>query len=230
MVKSQKSQFTEKDIKIDNSASLTASKFSTNYKTKYTSNEFKYEASVNEQSLWERFKEWLWYWFQKIFGITSSEKSEKYKNIAEKVIAGLIIGYVVYLIAKLILNKEGQWVFGKSTTKKIYHDDEIEKNIIHVNFEKLIKETSKKGDNRLIVRYYYLWVLKQLSEKDLIDWHPDKTNTDYLYELQSGELKTDFEHLSYLYNYIWYGEFELSEHTFLHAKNSFEKTLKSIGI
>jgi hypothetical protein len=32
-----------------------------------------------------------------------------------------------------------------------------------------------------------------------------------------------------LYNYIWYGEFELDEATFLKAKTAFEKTIKSLG-
>ena len=229
VVKTQTIKYTEKDIYIDNDTILFKPKFDKGFKEKYKSSEFQYEVKVSEKGTWDRFKEWLIYWFKKIFGLSSMETSSKYLGYISKAIAALIVIYVIYLIAKIILNKEGQWVFGKSTTRKIYTDEEIEKNLIHVDFEKLIQETLGKGDNRLVIRYYYLWILKRLAEKNIIDWHTEKTNSDYLYEIQSTDLRNDFQYLSYLYNYIWYGEFEMNEDIFSNAKKSFEKTLKSLN-
>ncbi len=221
--------YTEKDIQVDQNSLATKPKFAPNLKKKYNSSDFKYEAKLtNQKNLWDRFVEWLTYWIKKIFGLNDFKSSKNYVEITLKVIAILIVIYVIYLIVKIILNKEGEWVFGKSTTKKIIHDDDIEKNLINVDFEKLIKETLKSGNNRLAIRYYYLWTLKKLSERNMIEWHAEKTNTDYLYEIQSADLRTNFQYLSYLYNYIWYGEFEITEHTFLHAQRAFENTLKSI--
>ena len=68
-----------------------------------------------------------------------------------------------------------------------------------------------------------------MSDKNLIEWDVEKTNSDYLYEIKNQAQKDDFSYLSYLYNYIWYGEFELDEATFVKAKNAFEKTIKSLG-
>jgi hypothetical protein len=68
-----------------------------------------------------------------------------------------------------------------------------------------------------------------MSAKQMIVWDIEKTNSDYLYEIKELSQKEDFAYLSYLYNYIWYGEFELDEATFLKAKTAFEKTIKSIG-
>lgn len=226
--KKENSIYVEKDIKVDQNTRISKPHFKPNFKEKYKTSDFQYEVKIDEKSLWDRFKEWLAYWFQKIFGLSNSKVSSDYVEITLKVIACLIVIYVIYLIVKIVLNKEGQWVFGKSTTKKIIHDDDIEKNLIHIDFEKLIRETLKEGNNRLVVRYYYLWILKRLSEKNIIEWHAEKTNTDYLYEIQSADLKTDFQYLSYLYNYIWYGEFEMTEHTFLHAKKAFENTMQSL--
>lgn len=225
----QTQKFTEEDIYVDDHPLLTKPKFESNFKEKYKSGEFEYEVKVAEKNIWERFKEWLAYWFRKIFGLSSNSSSSKAVEWTLKILAGLIVGYVIFLIVKIILNKEGKWVFGKSTTKKIYTDEEIEKNLIYVDFEKLVHETLAKGDNRLVIRYYYLWLLKRLSEKNIIDWHVEKTNSDYLYEIHAADLKTDFQYLSYLYNYIWYGEFEMTEQTFQNAKGAFEKTLKSLN-
>ena len=229
VAKTQNVKFTEKDIYVDNEVVLFKPKFETNFKQKYKSSEFQYEVKIAEKGAWDRFKEWLAYCFKKIFGLSSMDVSSKYVEYTLKTIAALIVLYVIYLIVKIVLNKEGQWIFGKSTTRKIYTDEEIEKNLIYVDFEKLVQETLGNGDNRLAIRYYYLWVLKRLSEKNIIEWHTEKTNSDYLYEIQSTDLRTDFQYLSYLYNYIWYGEFEMNEETFSNAKNSFEKTLKSIN-
>lgn len=229
VVKTQTIKYTEKDIYVDNSVRVVKPKFEQGFKQKYKSIEFQYEVKVSEKNTWDRFKEWLAYWFKKIFGLSNMNVSSKYVEYTLKIIAALIVIYVIYLIAKIILNKEGQWVFGKSTTRKIYTDEEIEKNLIHVDFEKLIQETLSKSDNRLVIRYYYLWILKRLAEKNIIDWHAEKTNSDYLYEIKSTDLKIEFQYLSYLYNYIWYGEFEMNEEIFSNAKKSFEKTLKSLN-
>lgn len=218
----------EKKCKVDQAPMQENIAFTPNLKSKYNSNEFQYEVKLAEKSAWEKFKEWLAYWFKKIFGLSDTKVSSNYVEITLKALAGLIVIYVVYLIVKVILNKEGQWVFGKSTTKKIIHDDDIEKNLVHVDFEKLLKKTLKENNHRLAIRYYYLWTLKKLSERNIIEWHADKTNTDYLYEIQSKDLKDNFQYLSYLYNYIWYGEFEMNDTTFKHAQKAFENTLQSL--
>ncbi len=229
VAQTQTSKYSEKDIKVDTQPPSSKPKFETGFKQKYKSSEFQYEVKVSEKGIWDRFKEWLAYWFKKIFGLSNMDVSSDYVEYTLKTLAALIVAYVIYLIVKIILNKEGQWVFGKSTTKKIYTDDEIEKNLIYVDFEKLINETLKDGNNRLAIRYYYLWLLKRLTEKNIIDWHAEKTNSDYLYEIHSADLRTDFQYLSYLYNYIWYGEFEMSDPTFSHAQKAFDRTLKSLN-
>ena len=229
VAKKETIKFTEKDIVVDQSDIVSKPKLSPNFKQKYKATEFQYEVVVSEKSAWERFEEWLAYWFKKIFGLSSMDTSSKYVEYTLKTIAALIVAYVIYLIVKIILNKEGQWIFGKSTTRKILTDEEIEKNLIYVDFEKLVQETLKNGDNRLAIRYYYLWLLKRLAEKNIIEWHTEKTNSDYAYEIQSTDLKKEFQYLSYLYNYIWYGEFEMNELTFSNAQTAFEKTLKSLN-
>lgn len=216
----------QKEIIIDNS-DIETQKFNPNFKENYKSSEFQYEVKATEKGAWDRFLEAMKDFFKDLFGL-SDGVSSKAVDVTINIVSTLIILFVIYLIVKAILNKEGQWVFGKSTTKKIISDDDIERNLKLVDFEKLIKETIKSGDNRLTIRYYYLWILKRMSEKSIIDWNPEKTNTDYFYEIQNQKLKEDFSYVSYLYNYIWYGEFELDNNTFESAKKSFEQTLKSI--
>ena len=68
-----------------------------------------------------------------------------------------------------------------------------------------------------------------MAQNHYIEWDIEKTNSDYLYELQNPVYKEDFTYLSYLYNYIWYGEFEIDETTFNKAENRFKKSIKTFG-
>jgi hypothetical protein len=145
-----------------------------------------------------------------------------------KVLAICLIIFVVYLIVKSILNKEGQWIFGKNSDRKIINYEDVEKNLKLIDFQKLIAQTIKNGENRLAVRYYYLWLLKRLSEKEIIFWDVEKTNSDYVYEISNPEMKQNFSYLSYLYNYIWYGEFDLDQETFEKAQQAFENSIKKL--
>ena len=228
VAKKEKIVFTEKDIVID-SAFVALKPFAKNFKKKYSDPSFIYEFKTPEKNAWDRFKEWLANFFKNIFKFTDSKSAVNFVDILLRVIAILIVLSVIYMIVKAIMNKEGQWIFGRNSDRKIINYDEIEKNLHKVDFEKLIQKSLESGENRLTIRYYYLWLLKKMSEKQIIDWDVEKTNSDYLYEIKDEAQKENFAYLSYLYNNIWYGEFELDEATFAKARNAFEKSIKKIN-
>ncbi len=228
VAKKEKIVFKQKDVIVD-SAFITLKPFAKNFKKKYNDKEFIYEFKTPEKNAWDRFKAWLAHFFKKIFRFSDSTSATNFVEILIKTIAILIVVAVIYMIVKAIMNKEGQWIFGRNSDKKIINYDEIEQNLHLVDFEKLIQKSIESGENRLTIRYYYLWLLKKLSEKQIIEWDVEKTNSDYLYEIKKEAQKEDFAYLSYLYNNIWYGEFELDETTFTKAKNAFEKSIKKIN-
>lgn len=228
VAKKEKIVFTEKDVVVD-SAAIELKPFAKNFKKNYTDKEFIYEFKTPEKNAWDRFKEWLANFFKNIFSFTDSKSAVNFVNILLRTIAIGIVIFVIYLIAKAIMNKEGQWIFGKNSDRKIINYDEIEKNLHLVDFEKLIQKSVESDEKRLTIRYYYLWLLKKMSEKQLIEWDVEKTNSDYLYEIKDEAQKEDFAYLSYLYNNIWYGEFELDDETFAKARNSFEKSIQKIN-
>lgn len=202
--------------------------FDANFKEKYETKPFIYEEKAPVQSLWDRFEEWFMQWLKRAFDVQDRERASTILDYTINTIAVLLILTVIFLIIKAILNKEGTWIFGGKSDRNLIRYDEIEKNLHLVDFEKLIKESIKSGEHRLSIRYYYLFLLKKMSEKQIIEWDVEKTNSDYLYEIKSPKLKANFEYLSYLYNYMWYGEFDLTLEDFEKAKKAFETTLNSI--
>ena len=208
----------------------TVTKYKHNLKEEYNSENFNYETESKEAlgaTLWERFINWLNNILNSIFNGLDPKATSNGISIFFKVFFIAIILFAIYMIAKLLLKKEGQWIFAKSSKKVLHHED-IEKNLETVDFETLIKNTIKQGNNRLAIRYYYLWLLKKLSQKSYISWHPEKTNSDYYYEIQNSAIKNKFDYASYLYTYIWYGEFEVTDTIFSEAKNTFDSTISSI--
>jgi len=221
-------KYTEKDIQID-SDTIAAKTFPKNFKKKYTSSEFIYEPKAPERGIWDNIKEWIANFLRKIFSFNDPKKSITVAVIVLRILAVLIVIAVIYLIVKALINKEGQWIFGKNANKRNVQYSDIEKNIHLLDFEKLIRESIQTGEKRVAIRYYYLWLLKVMAQHNYIEWDIEKTNSDYLYELRNPAHREDFTYLSYLYNYIWYGEFEIDETSFVKAENRFKKSLKTFS-
>lgn len=217
-------KFEEKDIYVDSEPIKTRT-FTKDYKKKYGDSDFVYENQNTEITFWDRFIRWLLHQIASLFRLGNPQAA----LTILKVVAGLVVLLVIYLITKAIIKREGQWIFGSNANKKKIEYYDIEKNIHLVDFEKLIQECLLEDKKRLCIRYYYLWLLKVMAENRYIDWHADKTNSDYLYELKNTAHKEEFTYLSYLYNYIWYGEFDMDEKNFLNAQSRFKNALKSFG-
>lgn len=197
--------------------------FSSDFKEKYKGENFIYERKPKQESAFDRLLKWLSEFFGELFGNNAGNGI----NYVMWIFSGLILLAVVYFIVRAILNKESMWIFGRQR-KKIYAEDAAQQNIHEMDFDALIAETKATGNYRLAVRYYYLLILKRLSFREIITWHWQKTNSDYLYEIKDSSLRKDFEYLSYLYDYSWYGEFPLDETSFSKAEKAFQKTLNTL--
>jgi hypothetical protein len=219
---------TDSNITLIDSSDIKQVHFNKSFKEKYDDTSFIYNEIAPVKSLWERFQEWFAEWLKRTFDVQDSERAMTVLDYAVNSIAVILILLVIYLIAKALLNKEGTWIFGSKSDANLIRYDAIERNLQSVDFEKLIKQSIQSGEHRLSIRYYYLLLLKKMAAKELIEWDVEKTNSDYIYEIQSPQLKANFEYLSYLYNYIWYGEFDLSQQEFEKAKKAFDTTIQSI--
>ncbi|MNK69689.1 hypothetical protein D3C87_890840 [compost metagenome] len=221
-------KYTEKDIKVDSGA-IEARHFEKNFKKKYTDKNFVYEYKESEKNWWDHFKHWLARQIANLFNFSSVKTSLDLISVLFRIIAILVVITLIYFIVKALIKREGRWIFGKNADKRALFYSDAEKNIHLLDFEKLIKESIEAGEKRIAVRYYYLWLLKVMAQHHYIEWDIEKTNSDYLYELHNPTHKEEFTYLSYLYNYIWYGEFEIDDATFRKTENRFKKALKTFG-
>lgn len=134
----------------------------------------------------------------------------------------LLGGIIIFIILKTFLGTETSfWNFKKTNTKvaeKLIYEDE---DIHETDIDGLLQKAIINKEYRLAIRYYYLSVLKELSNQKRIDYHKDKTNSEYLFEIENEVVRNDFSYLSYVYSYVWYGEFPVDETNFKLAENKF---------
>ena len=148
-------------------------------------------------------------------------------NFSWLFIAILILA-IIYL-AYIILSEGSSGLFSSRKNIKIKDFDEISaENIEHVDMDSLIQNAENNNDYRLAIRYYYLLVLKNLSLKKFIIFEDDKTNAEYLAEIETKSFCKNFAYTSYLYNYIWYGEFPVDSMQYEKAKSNFIKLLEEV--
>ena len=132
---------------------------------------------------------------------------------------------VVYLLY-VLFNEGGNGLFVSGKNRKLNNFGEINsENIQNTDVQSLIDQAENNSDFRLAIRFYYILVLKLLSGKNLIRYEENKTNDDYLNEIAHLKFSNHFAYTSYLYNYIWYGEFPLNIQQYQVAKQSFKTLL-----
>ncbi len=201
---------------------------------------FKKDPSLNylltpvKPSLIERFFLWIkkvfYNFLFKLLKIVFSGKKAHF--IIMKIIKSLpyvTITFFLFFIYKYLLGVDLlKWREKKEYKSAKIFINEDEHIIKNEDIEELIIKAIEKKDYRLATRFFYLNILKNLSDKELIEWKPDKTNREYVKELSEKGMKGLFSKLSKIYDYVWYGKYFPGETDFLQVKEDYRKFMEQI--
>jgi len=109
-------------------------------------------------------------------------------------------------------------------------DETAPSDIPKTELERLLEEAITAKDYRKAVRVYYLFILKDLSEKKWIEWEKQKTNMHYLLEMQGKTEAPAFEKALTYFEFIWYGKREITGPQFSSIQPHFIQLLKTLNI
>lgn len=146
-------------------------------------------------------------------------------NIFPFLLAVVVILILLRSFLDISFNFGGVRKLEKNKASKLVSEEE---NIHETDLNALLSKAIKEKDYRLATRYYYLSLLKLLSDTELITYDKDKTNSEYLFELKDTTMRSHFSYLSYIYNYVWYGEFTVDELKFSAIESKYKSFLKTI--
>ena len=121
----------------------------------------------------------------------------------------VFFGFVIYRL--IVVNKLFLFYADKKAKPK---DAGEEIDINDDNLDEKIQKAVDAKEHRIAVRYMYLKALQLLNSRQLIRFHADATNYEYVNQLSGHKLANDFGFLTRVYDYMWYGEFALREEQF----------------
>lgn len=142
-----------------------------------------------------------------------------------------ILGYLaIFVIVALVIRsfaQNGGIISSRAKSKKSQYEI-LEENLVfdEANYFSMSQKAKTDGLFPLAVRYYFLAYLQQLHKEKIIDYHLDKSNLDYRYEIDDLQIRSDFSTLSRVFDYCWYSEQDLSKEQFNSAEQLFLQIMK----
>ena len=211
------------EIKYDRTEDLDPVSFNkAEIETYKSQEEFEYLNTVQNDSWWTRFKRYINLKYEQfinwLFGdYTPGGFLQFIIMIIPYLILVIVLGFVFWLITRL---DPGSSLLNSPAEPGVFLSEE-EEIIQSKDIRQLIEEAIANKQYRLAVRYYYLLNLKRLDETGIIAYQFQKTNEDYAAEIKKESIKQQFRKITRLYDFIWYGDFKVSETEFRLAEKGF---------
>lgn len=210
--------FAQKDTLViqNDTRNIELKKFDQKQIEKYKNNkDFNYQIKKSEPSivskLWGWFTRAVYKFFRWLFGV---EKATGMFSIFLKLMPYVLLAIVLYVLIRIFSKVDFNTLTYGKNKKAVVSLTEEEEIIRNQDISQLIKQAISNKNYRLAVRYYYLLTLQKLEEKELIKWEQQKTNHDYIQELNSFKFNNQFKKLTNLYDFIWYGNFDITQDEF----------------
>lgn len=107
-------------------------------------------------------------------------------------------------------------------------DDVAPSEIPKTELERRLEEALGRGDYREAVRIYFIFIIKDLSEKKWISWEKKKTNISYLIEMRSRPQYDLFNKSVSVFEVVWYGNYTIDQQSFKEVEPTFKQLLDAI--
>ncbi|WP_128755245.1 DUF4129 domain-containing protein [Aquimarina sediminis] len=184
--------------------------------------DFDYTEYQEPDNWWIRLKKWLnQLWNKFISWVFGADEVTGFWAIVLKILPYVLVVGVLFLLGWLFMKvNPADMLLEKQQPPQIEltEDEDIIQN---QDIQQLINKALQQKNYRLAIRYYYLSILKKLSDQELIQWEAQKTNTDYIKELTDNHMQDQFKSITKLYDFIWYGNFEVNEKAYQKAEKEF---------
>ena len=137
----------------------------------------------------------------------------------------LALGVIAYGIYWMMQTPRNRTISTDGTEITLANLDEY---IHETDLERFLREALAGSNWPLAVRLYFLQIIKRLSEKEAIMWSREKTNRDYLRDMRSHRLGTQFRDVTRQYERIWYGNQTLTAEEFARLEPEFKTLMEGI--
>lgn len=195
---------------------------------RYQSEEFIYSQNIKDKigffdRLMTRFNRWL-----------SSLMPNSFFNYNEEFfyflgILGLAV--LIYIFYKLIYSGNS---FFRKENKELESEEGldlgyVEKNLMNTDLKPYLVDSIKDRNYTLAIRYLQLLNIQKLAHADMIKWKYSKTNSDFANEISDSILKNEFIQCTRVFEYVWFGDFNLTAADFERYEQDFKNFQSKIS-
>jgi len=177
--------------------------------------DFNYQGEIAEG---ESLLGLAWQWFVETILMPLLTNSQGDFRWPVYLLMALAVGYAVLKLLRL----EGKSVVFGRRQRPAINVAEIE-DLAPLDLNAMLDEAMERQAYREALRLYYLRLLQRMAAERLIVWHPEKTNAEYVREVEAWHHQAAFRDLTALYDYVWYGDFPVEVERFDTLRHAFEQ-------
>ena len=156
----------------------------------------------------------------------SSNSSGGDMGFLQYVLFGLLAAVLAFLIYQLFMKTS----FDDKGAKVVDRFEELAPTQIPKSeLELLLEKALANNDFRGAIRLYFIFIIKDLSEKEWIRWEKKKTNFSYLIEMRSRSQYESFNEAVSIYELVWYGNYSVGKEDFNSLEPQFKNLLNSLN-
>ncbi|WP_017733212.1 DUF4129 domain-containing protein [Nafulsella turpanensis] len=189
----------------------------------YADEEMDYQLANPDNNWWLQFRNWLLLQLLRLFG------TPKAAGFIEVVLYTICFGAIVYTVLRLMnVDLSGLWS-AKNRQAVLQNEDHAPHENIHaIDFQTALADALQNQEWNKAIRLLYLSALKELTDREHIQWKPGKTNYQYQQELKLPQLQSPFRQLGYFFEWAWYGNFQMQEQSFREAEQHYQSLTQSL--
>lgn len=150
-----------------------------------------------------------------------------FSGSAVRTITYIILGVIFVLIIYRIIVVNNLFMTAASRRRK-EDPREFEIEIDDNNLDAKIQAAIQDRNFRAAIRFMYLKSLRSLNDKGWIRYHAQGTNNEYISQVHPYGVGNEFRFLTHVYEYVWYGEFALSEEQFNRVQQNFQHFFNAV--
>lgn len=187
---------------------------------RYETDDFVYSENIKDrvsvlQRIFSRLADWL--------GSIMPDNPYKFREEFGYLFACIAIIALAFILYKVLYNKKQYYIQHRQEEGELNVLAYVERNLMNSNLQPYIQEAVANKNYALGIRYMQLLNIQKLAQAEHIKWKQSKTNAEFAQEIQEKELRYGFIACTRIFDYVWFGQFELTEANFNQYQELFQQ-------
>lgn len=148
-------------------------------------------------------------------------------RIARGIIYTILVIVFVFILYRIVTANKLYWSPARRKRSDVQAGDEDDL-LSEEDIDEKIRKAAAAKEYRTAVRFMYLKGLRLLSDKGWLRLHAQATNHDYVHQVSRYPAGPAFRFLTDVYDYVWYGEFAVSDAQYERLQSEFQQFYQSL--